>query len=285
MGKISFPRFELAEHPSDAPIFPGFGCFLLCLILLSSCTTVPEPTPSSTPSLTSAQIIEILHAREAEVSSLKGLFHAEIDGQGMVFAHSLDGSIFYQRPDRFRIKGFTRFGGLVFDFALSGEFYALRVQDQPQPIFGGMDNFQGLGELRLPVLLSLRAAEVLLGKLPLPADGIESMQEGEDMYQIDLPPDQKTNTVSFSRRIMIDRDSLRVRQLEYLDSQGLPVASIQTSDFRRVRDRSPNESATILLPFDVKAEDRKEAGSITLEFREIIANEPLNERLFMLTNF
>jgi hypothetical protein len=288
VGRFIIAAPEFVVHPGGPQSFSRLAWFALYLVLLSSCTTAPEPRTRSVQSQTSAQIIETLQDREAQVRSLKGLFHAEIDGKGMVFAHSLDGSIFYQRPDRFRIKGFTRFGGLVFDFALSGDFYALRVQDQPQPIFGGMDNFQGLGELRLPVLLSLRAVKVLLGKLPLRAEGSMAMQEGVDTYQFDIPSgqaDQGPTSVALSQRILIDRASLQVRQLDYVDPNGESVASIQSSDFRRVRDRSLNESATILLPFAVQAEDRVEAGRIALEFREIIANETLDERLFTLTEF
>ena len=128
----------------DSVIMRSFVLLLvagMCLAMLSSCAGAPERNTSPVPEQTSARIIETLQEREAKIRTLKGLFHAEIDGQGMPFSQSLQGSILYHRPDHYRIKGFTRFGGLVFDFILSGEFYALRVQDQSQPVIGGMDKF------------------------------------------------------------------------------------------------------------------------------------------------
>jgi len=173
----------------------------------------------------------------------------------------------------------------VFDFVLSGGFYALRVKDQPRPILGGMDNFQRLGELRLPVVLSLRAIEVLLGKLPLSAGQSLALRQGEETYQLNIPPDPRNSESTLSQHIVIDQRSLQVRQLDYVNVDGEPVVSIRTSDFRRVRDGSQVESRTILLPFEVQAEDRVEAGSIALEFMEIIANETLDEQLFTLAAF
>lgn len=254
-------------------------------VLLSNCTTVPEREGVSVPSETSANIIKTLQGREANVASLKGLFQAEVTGNGMVFAQSFQGSILYQRPDQYRIKGFTRFGGMVFDFVLSGRFYALRVKDQPRPIVGGLDNFHRLGDLRLPVLLSLRAVEVLLGKLPLNAENPIIMDVSENMYKFETPPDSSSNNSQLSQRILIDQQSLHVRQLSYVDTEGEPVVSIRTSDFRPVQNGSPVQSQTIQLPFHVQAEDHREAGSIELEFLEIVTNEAIDEQLFTLTAF
>ncbi len=256
--------------------------------MLSSCAGAPERNTSPVPEQISARIIETLQEREAKIRTLKGLFHAEIDGQGMPFSQSLQGSILYHRPDHYRIKGFTRFGGLVFDFILSGEFYALRVQDQSQPVIGGMDNFQQLGELRLPVLLSLRAIEVLLGKLLPPDEGLAAVEQGEDFYQFEFSSHSGASAATFTQRIMVDQGALHVRQLEYIDGRGESVVSIHTSDFRPVREATPvdsGESDPIRLPFMVVAEDHVEAGSITLEFQEIIANEKLDNRVFLFSGF
>ncbi len=285
MGKTQITAINNLAQPACPQRFVSIVCWGLFLMMLSSCTTVPDRKTFPVPAQVSAKIIETLQAREANVVSLKGLFQAEIEGKGMVFAQSLQGTILYQRPDQFRIKGFTRFGGLVFDFVLSRGLYALRVKDQPRPIIGGSDDFQRLGELRLPVLLSLRAIEVLLGKLPLVAENFLMVQQAEETYQFDIPPDPRTNRSTLSQRIVIDQRSLHVRQLDYVNSDGESVLSIRTSDFRPVRDGSQIESGTILLPFDVQAEDHVEAGSVALEFMEIIANETLDEQVFTLAAF
>lgn len=255
------------------------------LTLLSSCETVPERTFSPVPELTSSQIIQTLQEREAKVVSLKGLFQAEIDGKGMPFAQSLQGSIFYQRPDHYRIKGFTRFGGLVFDFVLAGEWYALRVQDHSKPIVGGMDDFQRLGELRLPVLLSLRAIEVVLGKLPLGSEGFVAVQANDGVYQFDIPPNPSTSESTFTQRILIEEGSLQIQQLEFVHHNGESVVSIQTSDFRPVSAAGTGGDDFHILPFTVVAEDRIQAGKISLEFQEMKANVAIDERLFAVPRF
>ena len=257
--------------------------WVLGLAVLSSCTLIQERYALPVDAQTSATIMQTLQEREATVSSLKGLFHADIKGKGMAFAQSLQGSLFYQRPDQFRIKGFTQFGGLVFDFTLSGNLYTLRVTDQPRPIIGGGDNFQKLGELRLPVLLSMRAIKVLLGKLPRPDATFVTVQKEDDTYSYDIVPDPGTHTSSFFQRIVIDQRSLHVQRLDYMNTEGESVMSIHLSDFRRVSDGSQVD--TIVLPFAVQAEDHHEAGSLELEFLEIIANEPLDPQVFPLAAF
>ncbi len=253
--------------------------------MFSNCAAVPERTFSPLPEQTSSKIVQTLQEREAKVVSLKGLYHAEIDGKGMPFAQSLQGSIFYQRPDHYRIKGFTRFGGLVFDFVLAGEWYALRVQDQPTPVVGGRDNFQRLGELRLPVLLSLRAIEVLLGKLPLRIEGFVAAQTDDGVYQFDIPPDPSISGATFTQRVLIEEGSLQIRQLEFVHSKGESVVSIQTSDFRPVMGGASGDIGPHILPFTVVAEDRTQGGKITLEFQEIKVNKEIGKRLFTVPRF
>ncbi len=259
----------------------------ICLFLLSfvSCVTTSELATSSIPAQTLGKIIETLRERETNVTSLKGLFQAEVDGKGMVFTQSLQGSIFYQHPNQYRIQGFTRLGGLIFDFVLSGDFYALRVGEHPRPIIGGMDNFQKLGEFRLPVLLSLRAIEVVLGKLSFDTEGIIAAQVYDTSYQFDIPQDSKILGATLYQRIVVDQISLQVRQLDYLSAEGKAMVSIYTSDFRQVRDGGSSELRRLDLPFGVRVEDRVEAGSIALEFHEIKANELLEKKMFTLTAF
>ena len=259
----------------------------ICLLLLSlvGCTITSERVTPPIPAQTSAEIIKTLRGREANAMSFKGLFHAEVDGNGMAFTQSFQGTILYQRPNQYRIKGFTRFGGLVFDFVLSGDFYALRVEDYPRPIIGGMDNFKKLGELRLPVLLSLRALEVVLGKLSLDSERIITAQVHDNSYQFDMSPDSKIVGVALYQHIVVDKISLQVRQLDYVSAEGKVVVSMHTSDFRQVRDGSANEMRTLNFPFAVQVEDRSEAGSIVLEFQEIKANEPLERKMFTLAAF
>ena len=237
------------------------------------------------PAETSSGIIEILRSREANVMSLKGLFQAEFDMKGMAFTQSLQGSIFYQHPNQYRIQGFTRFGGLVFDFVLSKDFYALRVAQYPKPIIGGVDNFQKLGEFRLPVLLSLRAIEVVLGKLPFDSERIIATKVDDNSYKFEVPSDPNIIGARLSQRIVVDQMSLQVRQLDYVSFEGRDVVSIHTSDFRQVTDGSSNELRTVDFPFGILVEDSIESGSITLEFQEMKLNEPLENKMFTLTVF
>ena len=250
-----------------------------------SCATVSEQPVLPVSDQVSTQIIETLQGREETVTSLKGLFQAEVEGKGMAFAHSFQGSILFQHPDHYRIKGFTRFGGLVFDFVFSKGMYALRVQDHPTPILGGRDNFQQLGELRLPVLLCLRAVEVLLGKLRLGSSDSVAIHQIDNAYQLDVPSPSHVQKAVFIQRILVEKESLLVHQLDYVNQEGKSVVSIQTSDFRQVRNGPTKGAKSLQLPYKVQAEDSVQGGSIGLEFLEIIANENLDLNLFTLTAF
>ena len=276
--KSSFLYFIVRAHRLDRFICRRRTVHVfICLLLLSlvGCTITSERVTPPIPAQTSAEIIKTLRGREANAMSFKGLFHAEVDGNGMAFTQSFQGTILYQRPNQYRIKGFTRFGGLVFDFVLSKDFYALSLAQHPKPIIGGLDNFQILGEFRLPVLLSLRAIEVVLGKLPLDSERIIATQVHDNSYQFDMSPDSKIVGVALYQHIVVDKISLQVRQLDYVSAEGKAVVSIHTSDFRQVRDGSSSELRTFNFPFDVRVEDRIEVGSIALEFQEIKANVPL----------
>ena len=148
-----------------------------------------------------------------------------------------------------------------------------------------MDNFQKLGEFRLPVLLSLRAIEVVLGKLSFDTEGIIAAQVYDNSYQFDISQDSKILGATLHQRIVVDQISLQVRQLDYLSAEGKAMVSIYTSDFRQVRDGGSSELRRLDLPFGLTVEDRVEAGSIALEFHEIKANEPLEKKMFTLTAF
>ena len=57
--------------------------WVLGLAVLSSCTLIQERYALPVDAQTSATIMQTLQEREATVSSLKGLFHADIKGQGI----------------------------------------------------------------------------------------------------------------------------------------------------------------------------------------------------------
>ena len=118
---------------------------VLCLSLGACAGRAPaprvEPAPARAPVLTPQQVLATLHAREANITSLKGLFQADVEGSFSPFSHSIQGTLFYQRPRSIRIKGFTRFGGTLFDFLLNGRPYSLHTADRLYPIVGRVPGF------------------------------------------------------------------------------------------------------------------------------------------------
>ena len=123
------------------------GVLSLCLGACAGRVPSPpvEPVPARAPVLTPQQVLAALHAREANITSLKGLFQADVEGSFSPFSHSIQGTLFYQRPRSIRLKGFTRFGGTLFDFLLNGRPYTLHTAGRLYPMVGRLPDVRPLG--------------------------------------------------------------------------------------------------------------------------------------------
>ncbi len=213
------------------------------------------------------------------MTSLKGLFQADVQGSFSPFSYRIQGTLLYQRPRSIRLKGFTQFGGTVFDFLLHGQSYALRTPDRPNPVVGHVPDFRRLGALSVPVQLSLRAIDLLLGKMRWTAEQFREVQVAKTAYRytVSMSPENGRNK-SFLQHVWVDRHSALIQAIEYLTSEGKLLVTLTASDFRNV---GSHEQA-VVLPFLVQVKEYVTSGSITLEFSELVANVPVSGNEFAL---
>ena len=107
------------------PLFAWVAVGVLSLSLGACAGRAPSPPVEPGPSLTPQEVLATLHAREANLASVKGLFQADVKGALSPLAFRLQGTLLYQRPQSIRITGFTQFGSTLFDFLLNGQSYSL----------------------------------------------------------------------------------------------------------------------------------------------------------------
>ncbi len=259
-----------------------FACVGLLCLYLGACTgrvPAPAPAPAPDPALTPEVVLATLHAREGQISSLKGLFQADVRGAFSLFSYHVQGTLSYQRPQSIRIKGFTRFGSMIFDFLLRGRSYALHMPGRLNPVVGQVPDFRRLGDFGTPVQLSLRAMDVLLGKVQWAVDQPLEVRVHDTAYRYTVPlSPRNARDDAILQHVWVDRYSARIRTIEYRTAEEKSLITLSASDFRRVE--SPEHSESIVLPFLVEVQDHMTSGSITFEFAELVANVPVSDEEF-----
>ena len=265
------------------PCFTWVAVGVLCLSLGACAGRAPsprvEPAPARAPVLTPQQVLATLHAREANITSLKGLFQADVEGSFSPFSHSIQGTLFYQRPQSIRIKGFTRFGGTLFDFLVNGRPYSLHTADRLYPIVGRMPDFRPLGELGLPVQLSLRAVDVLLGRLRWTEEQFREVRVANTAYRYTVALSHgNASNVSVLQHVWVDHASALIQGIEYYSTKGKKLVTLTASDYRKVG--PPEQPDSVILPFSIEVKEYVTSGSVRLKFSEIVPNIPVSGKEF-----
>ena len=266
---------------------------VLPLIGFTGCTSTPLPRPEPepkaifTPSYSQEEVLAVLHAKEAAIVTLKGLFQADIRGEGMPFGQTINGTVMYQRPDALRLKGFSRFGNTLFDFLLKQKNFVIRVEGEEGIFTGRIAELEAAKGAHLPIQLSFQALSVILGKIQLTDADQVRFVEDPDGYQFQLMPMQaKPGTLlNWTQHIYVDRRYTQVSQVDYLRPDGQVAVSVRASDFRRVLDASPVQTQTLFLPYAVVAENHQEKGNVSMKFLEMLANGPLDAKVFSFSTF
>ncbi|MEC4673021.1 MAG: hypothetical protein VST68_02415 [Nitrospirota bacterium] len=262
---------------------------VLSLIGLTGCpsTPLPKPEPIFTPTYSQEELLAALQAKEEAIVTLKGLFQAEIRGEGIPFAQSINGTVMYHRPNSLRLKGFSRFGNVLFDFLLKQNHFALRVEGEEVVYSGRISEFEEAKGAHLPIQLSFRALAVILGKVQLSDAEHVRFLENPDEYQFHVVPmhAKPGSRALWTQQIHVDRRFIQVNQMDYIMQDGQVAVSILASDFRRVLDASPVQTQTLLLPYSVKAENHNEKGKVSMKFLEMLANGPLAPTAFSFSKF
>lgn len=249
---------------------------------------------------TAEQLVALVRMRAEATQSAKGLFRAQIKGPGLLLPARVEGAVYYSRPDAMRVRGFTPFGGELFELVVSRNLYRLSIPAEGRELKGHTARLGEAGKLGRPVQLSLWAVHGALGLTTVPADAHVLLHEEGDRYRLDVQsPDQVTGAIgsadlngstgadhqvgtddanSNSRRLWFDRRTLLMVQEDRLSASGEVEAVMRFEDYRPVGDQviqpvgSPGSASRLLRPFKITLEDGHGRGSVRLTFHEIVPN-------------
>lgn len=250
---------------------------------------------------TAEQLVALVRMRAEATQSAKGLFRAQIKGPGLLLPARVEGAVYYSHPDAMRVRGFTPFGGELFELVVSRNLYRLSLPTEGREIQGNTARLGEAGKLGRPVQLSVWAVYGALGLTTVPADAHVLLYEEGDRYRLDVQaPGQisgATGSVDLngasgvehqvgtddarSRRLWFDRRTLLMVQEDRLSAGGEVEAVMKFDDYRPVGDQvvqpvgNPGSTSPLLRPFKITLEDRHGRGSVRLTFHEIVPNVTL----------
>lgn len=263
-----------------------FLLFTLNLVGTSGCALFSAPDTVPLRQATATELISLLAEREAAVQTMKGLFSAKITGGILPIGQRVEGTVFYQRPNALRLRGFNALGGELFEFVQVNDEYRLRVPSMGREVNGRASEREKMGQLARPFQLSVWAMSGVLGTGAIAPHERVSLAEDDDRYRLDV----FEGSVPFDgalpipvRRIWFDRRNFQVVREERLSAQGDVEATLQFDDFRPVgqpvsQSVSPNEATVFPLvrPFKIVMKDGRSQGNVQVTFHEIIPNMPIN---------
>jgi len=260
---------------SRAEIFQCLGLFLF-LVMMTGCAALSPSRWLPVDDQTSRQVLETLRQKEARISTLKGLFQISISGAGIPLSQDLNGIVSYRQPDQVHLRGFIRLGMPVLDFRREGNLYELSFPAEGRMVSGEVNRVRQDSEWDQTVVLSLRALDAVLGKIPGLAQAEAQVLKDDHFYRIDqvVPPlDSSGSSADVLVRTRVDAQTLEVSSIEYYQPADDLVVSVQCEDYRIVKDREFDGHPPVRLPFQIRAKDhRMLGGSVTLAFREFILN-------------
>ena len=253
--------------------------------------------------VTAEQLVALVRMRAEATQSAKGLFRAQIKGPGLLLPARVEGAVYYSRPDAMRVRGFTPFGGELFELVVSRNLYRLSIPTEGRELKGSTAHLGEAGKLGRPVQLSLWAVHGALGLTTVPADARVRLHEEGDRYRLDVQSTGKAagaisstdlngsagvdrqaeaeDATSTNRRLWFDRRTLLMVQEDRLSSGGEVEAVMKFEDYRPVGDQvvqpvgSPGSAFPLLRPFKITLEDGHGRGSVRLTFHEIVPNVTL----------
>jgi outer membrane lipoprotein-sorting protein len=259
----------------------ALACVSLWVALLSGCAEVPPRENVQLKEATVEELTALLRQREAAIQTMKGLFSAKVRGGIIPIASRVEGTVYYQRPNAMRLRGFTPIGGELFEFVQADDQYTLRLPTMGRVITGSRSDMSEMGKLARPFQLSVWAMDGVLGIDAIAQDETVALKEDGDRYRLDVLVSSQNGAQQdrlVQRRLWFDRRTLLVVREDRLTASGDVEATIQYEDFRPIGDSVtvPTAGDTRLLrPFKISLEDGKGRGSVQVTFHEIIPNQPL----------
>lgn len=273
----------------------------LSLLMFAGCETGPKPVPTPPPqadgvgaAITARDLVALLHKRAEATQSAKGLFHAKIKGPGLLLPARVDGTVFYQRPDAMRVRGFSFFGGELFELVLNNQRYRLALPTEGKEWRGQTSELGQVAKFGRPVQLSLLAVHGALGLTTIaPSDRLTLAEEGE-RYRLEAAAAPGSELEGMVRRLWFDRRSLLMVQEDWLSSSGAVEATMRYEDFRpdvdpasvapsgeapgaasEIRSAQASTASPTMRPYRIVMEDGRGRGSVQLTMQELAANVPV----------
>ncbi|MBI4001274.1 MAG: hypothetical protein HY348_05780 [Nitrospira defluvii] len=235
---------------------------------------------------TAEQLTALLQEQAEEVRTIKGLFSAKITGGILPIGQRVQGTVFYQRPNAIRLRGFTAVGSELFEFVQIEDQFKLRLPTMDREVVGRPSETDRLGQLTRPFQLSVWAMSGIIGTQVVgPQEQVRLTEDG-DRYRLDVltAPGNNGAAPLVTRRIWFDRRNLLVVQEEKLSPAGDIEATMQFDDYRAVgaseaagviNMQEPVAAKRILRPFAIHMTDGQGSGSLHVTFHELIPNEPI----------
>jgi hypothetical protein len=273
------------------------GRFFLSITLLSvlflpsvsGCAGRTRQPPLPPDGITAERLTALLREQEGAIQTMKGLFRVQIQGPGIPVTQRAEGAMFYRRPDRLRLQGFTRLGGALFEFLLGTDRYVLKLASG-QVLAGRTSELERIGQVAQPFKLSVLAMSGVTGIQSVAEDERAVMAVDGDRYRLDVFRASQTDHPF--RRLWFDRSSLHIVQEERLSPSGEVEATVQFDDYRPIglptgTEPTPisHDAATpaLVKPFRITAQDGSGKGIIMLTFQEMAPNVALKPEELQVT--
>lgn len=254
------------------------------LVLSAGCALVG---PKEEPPLKRVRVEDLttlLRQRDAAVHSMKGLFSAKVRGGLIPILSRVEGTVYYRRPNALRMKGFTPFGGELFEFVQTDERYRLRLPMEGKVYTGSQSDLKDQGNLARFSQLSTWAIGGLLGANALAKDETARLVLEGSRYRLDIYGMARGG--GHSSRILIRHlwfdHRLLVVQEDRLGGDGEVEATIQYDDFRALDEGGavssqaiPDAETRSLRPFKISLEAGRGQGAVQVTFHELHQNQTI----------
>ncbi len=252
-------------------------CVLVAL-LLAGCAEVTPREQGELKQATVEELTTLLLQRQGAIDTMKGLFSAKVRGGIIPIATRVEGTVYFQRPNAMRMRGFTAIGSELFEFVQTNDQFMLRLPTMGRVLSGSPTDMSEMGKLARPFQLSVWAMGGVLGTSAVATNETVKLVEEGDQYRFEVSGPSQNGALAIQRRLWFDRRTMLVVKEDRLSDAGDVEATIQYEDFRQIGDlngASGPGDARLLRPFKISLEDGKGQGSVQVTFHEIIPNQPL----------
>ena len=251
---------------------------VLVAVLLAGCAEVTPREEGELKQATVEELTTLLRQRQAAIDTMKGLFSAKVRGGIIPIATRVEGTVYFQRPNAMRMRGFTAIGSELFEFVQANDQFMLRLPTMGRVLSGNPTDMSEMGKLARPFQLSVWAMGGVLGTSAVATNETVKLVEEGEQYRFEVSGPSQNGAPAIQRRLWFDRRTMLVVKEDRLSDAGDVEVTIQYEDFRQSGELNgalgPSD-ARLLRPFKISLEDGKGQGSAQVTFHEIIPNQPL----------